>query len=391
MNQRKILHVSAEPIFNLGGVGKIVQWLAGGLAENYRISVASPQEVVPASALEFVDRMENRILIPSNKWDKASKAQFVERVMADGYDLVHFHGGTFSFDAHLPWRSPLHSLCGAGVPWINSNHCAPSLTEGLFPPRYRQPAKFLKSVLAWSSKCYLLTHCRQEVFDSDENRGQIARWFPWAGSKMRTIYHSGLEGTPPSPGLSTEVSTIANLGHIGWRKGQHDLLAAFAILHKKHPRIRLILAGPEGEAECAHWLRAEIARQKLADFVEMPGGLVDKTAFWRSVDIYVQPSRYEGAPMSLMEALWMGKPAVGTRVSGIPEIIQHEVNGLLVEPGQPAKLAAAMERLIVEFDTRRRFNENGGAHIQNAGMTRKNMIQNYIDLYEMIFADTRPR
>jgi glycosyltransferase involved in cell wall biosynthesis len=168
-------------------------------------------------------------------------------------------------------------------------------------------------------------------------------------------------------------------------------LAAFAILHKKHPRIRLILAGPEGEAECAHWLRAEIARQKLADFVEMPGGLVDKTAFWRSVDIYVQPSRYEGAPMSLMEALWMGKPAVGTRVSGIPEIIQHEVNGLLVEPGQPAKLAAAMERLIVEFDTRRRFNENGGAHIQNAGMTRKNMIQNYIDLYEMIFADTRPR
>jgi glycosyltransferase involved in cell wall biosynthesis len=118
--------------------------------------------------------------------------------------------------------------------------------------------------------------------------------------------------------------------------------------------------------------------------------LNDKKAFWQTVDIYVQPSRYEGAPMSLMEALWMGKPAIGTRVSGIPEIIEHEVSGLLVESGQPVGMAAAIERLIAEFDTRRRFSENGAVHICSTGMTRKEMVKKYLTLYGEIFKERMP-
>jgi len=68
-------------------------------------------------------------------------------------------------------------------------------------------------------------------------------------------------------------------------------------------------------------------------------------------------------------------------VSGIPEIIQHEVSGLLVEPQKPSELAAAIERLIVEPDTRRRFSENGPARILAQGMTRRLMFQKYADLY----------
>jgi len=340
---------------------------------------------------ELASCLENRISIPPHKWDSTSSRHFVTQVMAGNYDLVHFHGGTFSFDAHLPWRGPLHRLCRSRVPWVLSNHCAPSLTEGLFPPGYPPVATFLKSILAWSSKCFLLIHCRQEIFDSDENRFQLVRWFPWAKAKMRTIYHSGLEGSPPRPGLSPEVVTIANLGHIGWRKGQFDLLKAFILVQQKIPRLRLILAGPPLEAEYAGLIRDEINRRKLDSIVHMPGGLTDKTAFWQAVDIYVQPSHYEGAPMALMEALWMGKPAIGTRVSGIPEIIQHDVNGLLVEPGRPDELAAAIERLVVESDTRRRLAENAAAVIQTKGMTRQDMCRRYLELYDMIFEQTPHR
>jgi glycosyltransferase involved in cell wall biosynthesis len=201
---------------------------------------------------------------------------------------------------------------------------------------------------------------------------------------MRTIYHSGLEGSPPRPAFSPQVVTIANLGHIGWRKGQHDLLAAFAGVHQKFPRVRLVLAGPETDADCARSLRKEISRRELEAVVEMPGGLSDTRAFWQAVDIYVQPSRHEGAPIALMEALWLGKPAVGTRVSGIPEMIEHDVNGLLVESGKPAQMAAAIERLIVEADTRRRFSENAAAQIQAKGMTRRDMSRQYAALYDMI-------
>jgi glycosyltransferase involved in cell wall biosynthesis len=181
------------------------------------------------------------------------------------------------------------------------------------------------------------------------------------------------------------VVTIGNLGHIASRKGQQDLLTAFVRVLRKFPHLRLVLAGPDGGDDCSRWVRNEISRLKLEASVELPGSLSDKTGFWQAVDIYVQPSHFEGAPMALMEALWLGKPAIGTRVSGIPEIIQHEVSGLLVEPRKPAELAAAIERLIVEPDTRRRFSENGSARILAQGMTRRHMCQKYADLYAGTF------
>ena len=389
VNQLRVLQVSTEPVFYLGGVGKIVQWLIRDLSTQYRISLAAPDAAAAAIPDDLASCLENRISIPQGKWDRESKRTFLKQIQAGQYDLIHFHGGTFTFDAHLPWRSPLHPLCLARVPWITSNHCAPSLTAGLFPPGYPRPAKALKAALAWSSKCFLLAFCRQEVFDSQENQGQISRWFPWAKAKLSTIYHSGLEGTPPRPVVSQEAITIGNLGHVARRKGQQDLLAAFILARRKFPRLRLVLAGPDGGDDCMRWIRNEISRLNLETVVELPGGLSDKTGFWKAVDIYVQPSHYEGAPISLMEALWLGKPAIGTKVSGIPEIIQHEVSGLLVEPGKPAELAAAIERLVVDFDTRRRFSENGAARVLAQGMTRKQMSQKYAHLYTKVLAGNR--
>jgi len=386
VNQLRILQVSALPVFDLGGLGKVVQWLVCDAARRHRVSLAAPDAEARDMPEEMAFSLENRISIPHPIWNQPAKRRFIKQIEAGHYDLVHFHGGTFAFDAHLPWRSPLHPLCLTRTPWVFTNHAVRTLTEGLFPPQYPAVPRFLKSVLAWSSKGFLLARCRQEVFVSDENRGQIDRWFPWAKKKMRTIYSSGLEGAPPRPVLAPEVVTIANLGHMGRRKGQHDLLAAFILAREKFPRLKLILAGPELDVEYVRRLRNEISLRKLEDVVQIPGGLNDKTAFWQAVDIFVQPSEYEGLGMALMEALWLGKPAIGTRVGGIPELIRHDVNGLLVEPGRPAEMAAAIERLVVEPETRRRFSENAAAHVQAMGMTRTAMSRHYLELYDMVLA-----
>jgi len=353
------------------------------------MSIASVDADAANAPAEVTAKLERRIPIPFPRWNQASRNSFLQQIKAEKYDLIHLHGGPFPFESHLPWRSPLHRLCLAGIPWILTDHCAPSLTEGLFPPKASGATKSLKTIVGWMSKCFLLGFCQNEIFASDENRGNIDRWFPWAAKKMRTIYNSGLDGAPPRPVFSSEVVTIANLGHIGWRKGQHDLLTAFAALHEKFPRLRLVLAGPETGDGCAEWVRQEIRRRKLESAVDLAGGLTDKSAFWQAADIYVQPSQFEGAPMALMEALWLGKPSVGTRVSGIPEMIQHDHNGLLVEWGKPAELAAAIERLIAEPDTRRRFGENAAAHIQAKGMTRPIMSSHYAQLYGAILSNRK--
>ncbi len=388
--QTRVLHVCPDPVFDLGGVGQIVQWLAADLATRYRVSLAAPQANDPGMPDELVAAMEERINIPRGRWNGPNRRRFLEQVRQGGFSLVHFHGGAFAFDGHLPWRSPLHRLCFSGIPWMLSDHYAPSLTDGLFPPAYPLLAKWSKTALAWSSKVFLLAFCKQEVFDSDENRMQIGRWFPWARRKMRTIYHSGLVGSAPAPRPQAEIFTIGNLGHFAWRKGQHDLLNAFILARHTHPHLRLIMAGPGMDGECGRWVRQEVARQKLDEVVSLPGGLKDKSEFWNTVDLYVQPSRAEGAPMALMEALWHGKPAIGTAVSGIPEIIQGDVNGLLVDAAQPERLASAIVRLATEPDTCHRFIQNGARHVLARGMTRKDMSEHYAALYESIIRQNYP-
>ena len=382
-----MLHVCPDPVFDLGGVGQIVQWLAADLAKSCHVSLAAPLADDPGMPPSLVSSMKELIPIPRGRWNAPNRKLLLDRIRTAQYDLVHFHGGAFAFDAHLPWRSPLHRLCLAGIPWMLSDHYAPSLTDGLFPPNYPKPAQWLKTALAWCSKRFLLAFCRQEVFDSDENRGQISRWFPSQSRKMRTIYHSGLEGSPPPPAIRPHAITIGNLGHIAWRKGQQDLLTAFISAHERLPELRLILAGPGLDGDCGRWAREEIARRKLEGVVSLPGGLRDKTGFWSAVDIYVQPSRAEGAPMALMEALWHGKPAIGTRISGIPEIIDNGVNGLLVEVAKPVELAKAIERLVSDAETRERFSRNGASHVQARGMTRAQMSQKYAELYANIMPE----
>ena len=75
-------------------------------------------------------------------------------------------------------------------------------------------------------------------------------------------------------------------------------------------------------------------------------------------DIYVHPSSSEGLPVSLMEAAAAGLPLIGTKVGGIPELIEHEKNGLMLEYGDWDALSKYMERLRVNKELRERFGHN---------------------------------
>ena len=71
------------------------------------------------------------------------------------------------------------------------------------------------------------------------------------------------------------------------------------------------------------------------------------------------PSDRDGIPNVLVEAMAAGAPVVATNVSGIPELVEHEVNGLLIEPEDPEALADALMRLHDDPELTRRLTENG--------------------------------
>lgn len=269
--------------------------------------------------------------------------------------------------------------------WIYSNHCVNEFGYFL-SAQSGVPVNFVKRILAWISKAWALHRCRTEVFDSIENQNRMRRWFPPWQKKLRTIYHSGLVGAPPPPVLRSPALCIGNLGHIGKRKGQPDLLKAFELLMESHPRINLVLQGDDGPGPEPAEMRKEIARRGWQDRVSMPGGSTDTRTFWERVDLYVQPSHYEGLPMALTEAMWHGKACVATSVSGVPEVIRHGENGLLCSPGQPEGLAAAIDQLLRDADLRSRLAHAAQKSILEKGITREAMSRAYVKLYREVLA-----
>jgi glycosyltransferase involved in cell wall biosynthesis len=123
------------------------------------------------------------------------------------------------------------------------------------------------------------------------------------------------------------------------------LLRACANLRDRGVRFRCVLVG---DGRCRDDLERTRERLGLQQLVEMAGEAeqTEVLSWWRRASIAVLSSDSEGMPISLMEAAACGVPAVATRVGGIPELVEHEVTGLLTPPGDAAALADTLERLL---------------------------------------------
>ena len=138
---------------------------------------------------------------------------------------------------------------------------------------------------------------------------------------------------------------IACVGQLDPVKGQHTLLAALDLLVRQGRRVGLRIAG-DGPGRAA--LEEDIARRNLTQHVVMEGYLnQDKLRdLYAACDVLALPSFAEGIPVVLMEAMAMEIPCVATWITGIPEIIAHETDGLLVPPGDAEALARSLARLM---------------------------------------------
>jgi glycosyltransferase involved in cell wall biosynthesis len=146
-------------------------------------------------------------------------------------------------------------------------------------------------------------------------------------------------------GIDSDVLLIGTAGRLSPVKGQAGLLRAGArILATGKPAKFLIIGdGPLGSqllsmAEQLHIDRACYFLGPRADVFDLMSAM----------DIFVLPSLNEGIPMALLEAMTLGTPVVAAAVGGIPEVIQHRVNGLLVSSGDDQGLADACLELAAK-------------------------------------------
>lgn len=146
------------------------------------------------------------------------------------------------------------------------------------------------------------------------------------------------------------------LGQLVPRKGLAVLVEA---LSRVTAYVDVMLVGGNwDEPGHAQDVRASIARLELQDRVHLENHREDAGALLRHADVFVLPSFEEARPRSIIEATRLGVPVIASDTGGIPSLIEHGVNGLLVPPGDVGALAAAIDTLAGDSGLRHRLAED---------------------------------
>jgi glycosyltransferase involved in cell wall biosynthesis len=181
------------------------------------------------------------------------------------------------------------------------------------------------------------------------------------------------------PAAGFEGPFIFTAGRLVHQKGHDVLIRAFAAsaFRRSH---RLVIAGEGPELEA---LRALAGESGVGERVIFPGFQKNPWAWMRRSDLYVLPSRWEGCPNALAEALACGAPAVASDCQfGPSELITHERDGWLVRPEDGGALAEAMDRLLANGELRARLGVAAARTMEQFDRTR------ILPEYGALFAET---
>ncbi len=163
-------------------------------------------------------------------------------------------------------------------------------------------------------------------------------------------------------GLKADRPVVACVGEVGWRKGQQHVLDAAASLADRFPDAVWLLAG-DGDGLAS--LTEQAGRRGLLQDgrVRFLGFRPDSSAVLAAADVVVLPSRREGVPNTLLEAMALGRAVAASRADGIGELVVHGETGLLHNIDDLAAFTADVARLLDDHALRRRLGEAGRARV----------------------------
>ncbi|WP_276373577.1 glycosyltransferase [Chryseolinea sp. H1M3-3] len=176
---------------------------------------------------------------------------------------------------------------------------------------------------------------------------------------------------PPEIPVMNKKLKILHAGRIVGKKGVPDLVRVFALLYEKYALIELHIIGAGKELEECKKVVQENNLEHAVFFFGPQSNAVVLQAL-RECDVFVLNSRtddhgdQEGLPNALLEAMSCGKAVVSTFHAGIPDAVQNNYNGLLVEERSNSQLYEALEKLIQGEDLRRQLGKNARATIVNS-------------------------
>lgn len=161
------------------------------------------------------------------------------------------------------------------------------------------------------------------------------------------------------PGEAVVIGTIA---HLSSEKGINHLIEAAALIPDVSSRMRFVVVG---EGSLRHELEQQVRTANLESCFRFAGFQKNTGDYLATFDIFVLPSLSEGLSSSILSAMASSLPVVATQVGGIPELVRHGDNGLLVPAADPPALAQALQCLAENPSERFRMGQRGRARMES--------------------------
>ena len=248
---------------------------------------------------------------------------------------------------------------------------------------------------AWSSM-WLATHRASRVLTvSEASKRDILRYYSIPDRKIDVIYNAIDDrlGEEPSPEDIERVRDRYQLnapyvlyaGNIKPHKNLERLIEAFHTLRQDPDlqHVKLLIIGDEISKYAT--LRRAVHRYKLHKHVRFFGFVPDKTlaVLYRLARVFVFPSLYEGFGFPPLEAMASGTPVITSNVSSLPEVVGDAA--LLIDPLNPAELADAIRRVLMDSDLREDLRQRGRRRVQEFSWERS--VRRVREIYDEVLAE----
>lgn len=281
---------------------------------------------------------------------------------------------TFSLDARGAWgllRAPLtlaRIIRRGGYDIVQAQLFPAEVLVALVSVLVRGPAYVLSKHNAWTRRTrpwhialerFTTSRYARIVCNSrDVERAVVAR-VPNTAQRIEVVPNGIAAGVAPVRATEPTYDIIAVGNLRDDQKGIDILLRALTLIPGRFSRALVVGDGP-----ARHGLEQLSRELGLQDRVEFRGASWQVPELLATSRLFVLPSRYEGMPNALLEAMAQGLPAVATAVGGVAEIMTDGETGVIVPPEDPQALARAIAELLSDDERARRLGQAARARIQ---------------------------
>jgi glycosyltransferase involved in cell wall biosynthesis len=207
------------------------------------------------------------------------------------------------------------------------------------------------------------------------------------GSKIEIIYNgiAELEGNVTATqqlrknlSISEDTLILGTISRLDPIKNHRLLISSFARIQKIYPKLMLVIVG---DGDLRSNLDKLVKQLEISDKVIFTGFKPNPVDYLQLMDIFLLPSLSEGTAMTLLEAMSLSKACIVTDVGGNPEIIEHEVSGLVTPSDDENMLVAACDLLLKDGKLRKKLGDAARAQYEKR-FTVQYMLSNYQEIYQ---------